>query len=412
VSELQTSPETQLPVIVHVPGDVPLRPGPLLTHSGLSINRFIGMHVTAALLPLVAGLLLYGWRALGATLLVVAGTAIGVALWRNIGSRGSNLRYSHALWLGLLLAFTLPAHLLTERFFYASDHWVSWPVYPAAGLLLAACIWLLGDIGSGRIHPVLIAQLLLTAAFHPLLLPISVLQPNKLFIGDLSDVGEKPRAIVFADSWFKSPPIHGQDAIRVEPPSAKLSVYTTGLQRPDRGLLIIESFLRDRMPAMEDLVIGGQPGPIGASSAVAVIVGGLFLLYRGLIDFRIPVLIVIAAFITFLILPIPTTITETSVQWHWFAFRQHGVGRAMAVTFANYELLASPLLFTAFFLATSPAVRPMARRARVVFAMLVGIVTAIVQLYFSVAIGPYVALLLVSLLTPTFDKWLRPRTLL
>jgi electron transport complex protein RnfD len=166
------------------------------------------------------------------------------------------------------------------------------------------------------------------------------------------------------------------------------------------------------MPAMEDLVIGGQPGPIGTSSAVAIIVGGLFLLYRGLIDFRIPTLILFAAFITMLVLPIPTLISETTVDWHWIAFRQFGIGRAMAVTFVNYEIVASPLLFTAFFLATSPAVRPMARRARVVYAILIGVVSGVVQLYFSVAIGPYVALLLVSLLTPTFDKWLRPRTLL
>jgi Na+-translocating ferredoxin:NAD+ oxidoreductase RnfD subunit len=405
------TPDT-LPVNVHTPSDVPLRAGPLLTHSGLSISRFVGMHMTAALLPLVAGLLLFGWRALGAVLLVTGGAGIGAALWRNIGSRGSNLRYSHTLWMALLLAFTLPAHLLTDKHLYANESWITWPIYPAAGLLLAASIWLLGDVGSGRVHPVLITHLLLAAAFHPLLVPQSVLQSNRLFVGDVLDVGERTRPIVFADSWHLSPPIPGQDAVRVEPASSKLSVYTAGLQKPDRGFLTLDSFVRDRLPALEDFIVGGQPSPIGTGSAVAVIVGGLFLLYRGLIDYRIPVLVVACAFLAILLLPVPVMIEENREVWRWAAYQQPDVGWTMAVTFANYELFASPLLFMAFFLATSPAVRPMSRRARVLYATLIGLLSAVVQLYFSVAMGPYVALLLVSLLTPTFDRWLKPRTLL
>ena len=40
------------------------------------------------------------------------------------------------------------------------------------------------------------------------------------------------------------------------------------------------------------------------------------------------------------------------------------VGAALAVTFANYEVMTAPLLFTAFFLATSTAIRPLARCPR------------------------------------------------
>ena len=65
----------------------------------------------------------------------------------------------------------------------------------------------------------------------------------------------------------------------------------------------------------------------------------------------------------------------------------------------------------AFFLATSPSVRPMSRRARTIFAILVGATTVIFQLYVTVSLGPYLALLGVSLLTPTLDKFFRPRTI-
>jgi electron transport complex protein RnfD len=83
----------------------------------------------------------------------------------------------------------------------------------------------------------------------------------------------------------------------------------------------------------------------------------------------------------------------------------------VAITFVNYELMAGPLLFMAFFLATSSSIRPMAGRARVLYALLIGIAAAALQLYVSVQIGAYVALLLVSLLTPLLDRVFRPRTL-
>ncbi|MDB5171685.1 MAG: RnfD, RnfE family, partial [Phycisphaerales bacterium] len=81
------------------------------------------------------------------------------------------------------------------------------------------------------------------------------------------------------------------------------------------------------------------------------------------------------------------------------------------ITFANYEVMASPVLFMAFFLATSPSIRPMARRARVIYAVLAGGFSAALQLYLGVAFGPYLALLLASLFTPALDKVFRPRAM-
>jgi Na+-translocating ferredoxin:NAD+ oxidoreductase RnfD subunit len=73
--------------------------------------------------------------------------------------------------------------------------------------------------------------------------------------------------------------------------------------------------------------------------------------------------------------------------------------------------MASPLLFVACFMATAPGVRPMTRRARALYAILVGILAAVAQLYLSVSFGPYVALVIASPLTPVLDRWLRPRPL-
>jgi electron transport complex protein RnfD len=166
------------------------------------------------------------------------------------------------------------------------------------------------------------------------------------------------------------------------------------------------------MPPLEDLIIGGHSGAVGATCGVAVIIGGLFLLYRGVIDFRVPLCVFIGAYLALLTLPIPLVIKDTGPQWEWLAWRDPvNVGPAKALTFANYEIMAGPMLLMAFFLATSPTLRPMARRARVVYGLLVGVLAAGLQLYVSIFYGAYLGLLIVSVLTPVLDRVFRQHPL-
>src|SRR6185369_2821941 len=179
---------------------------------------------------------------------------------------------------------------------------------------------------------------------------------------------------------------------------------------PARAALSLEELIRDTMPPLEDLIVGGAPAPLGLGSAVANIMGGLFLLYRGLSDFRVPLLVCLAAIGAFLVLPIPVAVTE-SVR-HWRPLGLHaGVGWPVAITFISYELMAGPLLFVAFYLASTPGVRPLTRRGRAVFAILIGASTAALQLYLDVSYGAYLALLIIGLFTPVLDRIFRPRAL-
>jgi Na+-translocating ferredoxin:NAD+ oxidoreductase RnfD subunit len=380
---------------------------PTPRHSGMSIGRFFWMHVLGGAFPVAAGVMLFGWRALGVIAVVMGSAALVLPLWRRIGPHGRQMRWSHTLWLALLLSLMLPAHL-----FSMSGHGESslamWPILPAAGIALVWFTWLLGGVGSCRIHPVILTYLLLVVLFGELLVPHTVLRVGKLFVGDVNDAA-KTEQVVIKETWIKSRPTDGHDATWREPASQRLIFYTSGLHP---AWVSLESMLRDRIPPLEDLIIAGQPSPIGCASNIAVIIGGLFLLYRGLIDFRIPLLICITAYGALLVLPIPVVISESGAQWLWLAMRQQGVGWPMALTFANYELMAGPAVFMAFFLATAPAVRPMSRRGRILFAVLVGVLTAAMQLYASVSFGPYLALLLVSLLTPAMDRFFSPRALI
>src|SRR4030095_15697096 len=84
-----------------------LLPATDITHSGMTIPRFVGMHVLGALFPITAGILLYGWRAFVAIALVCFAAVGATVVWQHIGQRGCRLRVDHSLWLALLLALTL-----------------------------------------------------------------------------------------------------------------------------------------------------------------------------------------------------------------------------------------------------------------------------------------------------------------
>jgi Na+-translocating ferredoxin:NAD+ oxidoreductase RnfD subunit len=347
-----------------------------------SITSLLNQYAMAAGIPLLAGLALYGWRAAATVGLLVGSTAGAAAVWQRIGRRGRQLRMRHCLWLAMLLGLMLPGHLASREVLAPLSPYRPWPLIPAAALSLVIMTWMLGGPGSGRVNPVLTTWLLLFVLFAPMLAAHRVLPLGRLFTGDIMDAPtpdpSSPAPAANKTPWYA---IHAPAAapMYLEPAAERLLGYTTAVQR-EWAPRSVQVLLRDEMPPLENLIVGGDPGPIGSSSAMAVIIGGLFLLYRGLIDYKIPLLIVAAAFVTLLILPIPVFINEQGPQWHWLAFRGGYLTLPAAITFVNYELVGSPLLFTSFFLATSAAVRPMTRRGRVVYALATGVLAAALQL--------------------------------
>jgi Na+-translocating ferredoxin:NAD+ oxidoreductase RnfD subunit len=401
------------------PADAPATParrGPqrraTLVHGGASVERYYAEHFRGAVFPLAAGLLLYGWRALVVIVAVVLSTAATTLVLRQVGRRGRDLSVPHAAWLAILFALMLPAHLGTLRGlpYPQAPFWL----LPAAGMLLALVLWATRGLAGGALHPVVVTYLLLIPGFEPMLSPQHVLQRDHLFVGDVLHAAPAPAAAGGGGAeawWFRHSPGPPHAAVRLRPASESLLSYTWGGEVPERGALLLQGMLRDRVAPLEDLVVAGNPGPIGSSSVIFVIVGGLFLLYRGVIDYRIPLLIVLVAFVALLVVPVPVSITEQGPRWSWLAFKDASVGWAVAITFANYELAASPAVFMACFLATYPPVRPMTRRGRTLFAVVIGVLMAALQLYVSVSWGPYVALLCAGLVTPLADRWFQPRPL-
>jgi Na+-transporting NADH:ubiquinone oxidoreductase subunit NqrB len=233
-----------------------------------------------------------------------------------------------------------------------------------------------------------------------------------MLTGNLTDIGGE-----LADSratrdepWIRWRETAANHSVFVKSPAAySLSNYTRERSVEEGSRVAIENMIQDALPPLEDLVIAGHPGPIGSSSAIAVIVGGLFLVYRGIIDYRVPLLVAMAAFAAFLVLPVPIAVSATGAQWQPLVMPRLNQDLPVIITFINYEMLATPLLFTAFFLAASPPVCPTSSKARLAYATTVGILAAALQLYVSAPFGAYVALGLGGLLTPWLDKVLRTK---
>ena len=375
--------------------------------SSLGWRRYYTLHMLGALFPLTMGFAVYGWRAVGVFLVVFLSAAAGAAAWRRIGSRGPALRWGHVLWMSELLSLMLPAHLLSDRIaLMPQTGFGAWAVLVGGALLLVFLTWLLGAAGHPWVHPLLLTYLALVILFSPLITPHFVLHRAKMLMGDVLDVGQTHGVFASREvAWLQLKERPARDALYIERSAAdSLTKYTRGQRVLERERISLDAMLRDAMPPLDDLVVGGHPGPIGTSSAIGVIIGGLFLLYRSLIDYRVPLLIILVAFLSFLVLPVPVLITSDSTQYYPLFLPRATTNWAMVITFANYEMLASPLLFVAFFMATSPTIAPASREGRAVFAILVGFLSAASQLYISCAVGPYIALLVADLLTPWLDE--------
>ena len=128
-------------------------------------------------------------------------------------------------------------------------------------------------------------------------------------------------------------------------------------------------------------------GTIGEVSAVALIAGGLYLLVRRIVNWRIPVFYIGS-----------------------FALFSFVFGRTAFFT-GNvlFELLAGGLMLGAFFMATDYATSPLAHNGKIVFAIGCGFLTVIIRVYGGYPEGVSFAIIIMNLFVPLIDKYIRPR---
>jgi len=135
--------------------------------------------------------------------------------------------------------------------------------------------------------------------------------------------------------------------------------------------------------SLTDLFIGTVPGSLGETSALALIIGAIWLYYRGHIDWRIPGAFIGVVFILGLI----------------------GGGFEMGL----YHVLAGGVLLGALFMATDMVTSPVTQTGKIIFGVGCGVVTMLIRMYGALPEGVTFGILLMNGLTPIIDNLTLPK---
>ncbi|MCD6416574.1 MAG: RnfABCDGE type electron transport complex subunit D [Planctomycetes bacterium] len=140
-----------------------------------------------------------------------------------------------------------------------------------------------------------------------------------------------------------------------------------------------------------DLLFGnGVPGSLGETCKVALLVGGIYLIVRRIVDWRIPVFYIGTVFALTYLLP---------------------AGKEPAAWARDplYHVLSGGLIIGAFFMATDIVTTPITRLGRIIFAVGCGILVSIIRRYGGYPEGVAYSIVLMNTCTPLIDRWVRPR---
>lgn len=281
--------------------------------------------VLIALVPaLFAGLYFFRLPALAVIVACVASAYAAEIVCLKVMNKQQTGETS-AIITGLLLAFCLPPHL---------------PVWMAAlGSIFAIVIakHLFGGLGQNIFNPALIGRAFLLASF-----PVAM------------------------TSWSR--PLDG---------------VTTATP-----LGIMKEATGQALPSLSELFLVGVSGSIGETSALAILLGGLYLLYRGHIDWRIP-----GSFLG-------TVFLLTSIA---------GVINGQGLWYPFFHLFAGGLMLGAFFMATDWVTTPVTKLGRVIFGIGCGALVVLIRLKGGYPEGVAYSILLMNLVTPLIDRYTRSR---
>ncbi len=135
------------------------------------------------------------------------------------------------------------------------------------------------------------------------------------------------------------------------------------------------------------MIIGTTPGTIGETSAICLLIGAIFLILMGVIDLRIPGTYIVT-FAIFALL-----------------FGGHGMDFRYLVA----EICGGGLLIGAFFMATDYVTSPITPSGKIVYGIIIGLLTGIFRIFGASAEGVSYAIVFSNLLVPLIERWTVPR---
>jgi RnfABCDGE-type electron transport complex D subunit len=332
-------------------------------HGGGSVTRT--MHIVqAALVPAtIYGFWLYGWPAIILWSLTVGFSMMWEAFALRLAGKPArrHLADGSAMLTGWLLALTLPP-------------WAPWWVAFIGSLMaIVFAKQMFGGLGQNVFNPAMLARVALLVSFPvPLTLWVA---PVPLF---------SPGAPGFLDSLHI---ILGAVPIPDAVTSASLLGYTK--TELSRGVDLVHALANGHGSTALSW-LGERSGSLGESASFLIALGGLAMIWLGVISWHVPLAMLLGV-------AIPAAIG-------------HAVNPARYLDVASH-LLSGGVMLGAFFIATDYVTSPATGPGKLIFGAGVGFMTFVIRSWGGYPEGVAFAVLIMNTLSPVIDRFTPPRIL-
>ena len=295
--------------------------------SGESTQKIM-LDVIIALTPaLVASVILFGLRALLIAAVCVSSCVVCEFVCRKVMKRENTIGDLSAVVTGMLLAFNLPVTIN--------------PLIAALGGVVAIVVvkQMFGGIGQNFVNPALTARIVLMVSF--------------------------PAAM---STWVE--PFYYRSGQPIDAMTTATPLTQIGVNGGQNAL-----------PDLLHMFTGIRAGCLGETCAVALLLGGIYLVARRVIT---PL--------------IPLCYTGTVFVLSWLL----GMDPV-------YAVLSGGLLLGAIFMATDYTTTPLTRSGKVIFALGCGIITVLIRRFGALPEGVSFSIILMNILVPHIERITRPR---
>jgi electron transport complex protein RnfD len=302
--------------------------------------------VSLALLPaMVSGLYFFGLKALFVTALCIISCIVFEHLYMQVVDKKSVVNDGSAFLTGLLLGMNMPASLWSFSPFTAH--------VPIIASFVAVVITkqLFGGLGFNIFNPALVGRAFVLISW--------------------------PRPMTI---WLK--PVGSFTAMDATTTATPLGILK------ESGMGELMKMFGDKASLYQHLLIGNAAGSIGETSAIALLIGGLFLLYKKYISWHIPV--------SFLA-------TVAVLAWIF------GGKGALFTGDPLVHLLSGGLMLGAIFMATDYVTSPSMKMAQILFGIGCGGLTMLIRLKGGFPEGVMFAILLMNCFAPLLDRGVKSR---
>ncbi|MFD1316740.1 RnfABCDGE type electron transport complex subunit D [Namhaeicola litoreus] len=311
-------------------------------HSDKSVKNLMYDVIIALVPAFLVSLYVFGINALITTAFAVLSCILfEYLIQKYLLKTNVTISDGSALLTGVLLAFNLPAGLPI------------WMVLVGSLVAIGIAKLSFGGLGFNVFNPALVGRVFLLICF-----------PVQMTLW--------PTAV--ENSWSISDAVSG---------ATTLGIIKEGLQY---GQTMTEIGMS--LPSGLDMFLGITGGSIGEMSALALLLGGFYLIVRKVITWHIPVVI------------LATMAVMTGIFW--------GIDPEH---YANpvIHILSGGAILGAFFMATDLVTSPVTKKGMVIFAMGIALITVVIRLFGAYPEGVSFAILIMNAFVPLINRYFKPR---